>query len=56
MRGYFPSAFEGDACHGDKKHAGYLFNRIIVTVFGDKNQILVAEWIAQGKGKSSTIF
>ena len=34
--------------HGYKQNTGNLFNGIVLTVFCDKAQVLVAEWVSKG--------
>ena len=47
---------KGISGHGYKQNTGNLFNGIVFTLFCDKGQTLVAEWVPKGKNESSTVF
>jgi len=42
--------------HGNKQNTGYLFDGIVLTLFCDKTQVLVAERISEGKNEPPTVF
>ena len=47
---------EGVPGQRHKKNAGDLFDGVILRVFGDQNQVLIAERIAEGQYESPTVF
>ena len=42
--------------HGYKQNTGDLFDGIVLTLFCDKTQVLVAEGIPEGKNEPPTVF
>jgi hypothetical protein len=44
------------ARHGDEKNSGDLLDRVLVVIFCNQAEILIAEGISQGKNESPTVF